>query len=282
MTQNQQKDQVLDEIIKQLESGVIPWKQPWFSIGKCNLFSGHVYRGTNRMLLAQYPDQFYLTFKQAGMLGGHVKKGEKSKLVMFWKFSSHVEKDDTGNDVIVKNVPLCKVYRVFGLSQIEGIDPIKLENKIKKSNMILKENEINMEIEDFINSTKAKIDRTDKSSAFYAPGLDTINMPGLKQFDNSNAYYGVLFHELTHWTGHDSRCKRDLKNNFGANNYGKEELVAELGSSLICNEFNINRVKENVSYIDNWLSAIRENKNILFSSATKADQAVTYLKKLVA
>lgn len=282
MTQNQIKNQVLDEIIKQLEKGTVPWKQPWFSISKCNLMTGHVYRGTNRILLSNFSDQFYLTFNQTNQLGGHVKKGEKSKLVIFWKFSNRIEKDENGNEEIKQNAPLIKTYRVFGLSQIEGIEPDILEKRIQKSNMILKENKINMDIDTFIDATHAQIEHTDQTKAFYAPGIDLINMPQLGQFENSDAYYTTLFHELTHWTGHENRCKRDLKNNYNANSYGKEELVAELGSALIANEFKINRIKENAAYLENWLSAIRENKNILFSSATKAEEAINYLKKLVA
>ena len=58
------KEIIVNDILKELESGVVPWHRPWFAIGKCNLQSGHVYKGINQLLLASSEDEFYLTFKQ--------------------------------------------------------------------------------------------------------------------------------------------------------------------------------------------------------------------------
>jgi len=37
-------------------------------------------------------------------------------------------------------------------------------------------------------------------------------------------------HELGHWTGHETRLNRDLRNTFGSGEYAREELRAELAS----------------------------------------------------
>jgi len=50
----------------------------------------------------------------------------------------------------------------------------------------------------------------------------------------------TLLHELTHWTGHPSRVNRPLGNSFGTKDYAFEELIAELGASYLCAQFEIN------------------------------------------
>ncbi|MFD6508704.1 zincin-like metallopeptidase domain-containing protein [Bacillus sp. NPDC060175] len=49
--------------------------------------------------------------------------------------------------------------------------------------------------------------------------------------------YSTLFHEFIHSTGHSSRLKRDgitsATVNFGSEEYSEEELVAEIGASML-------------------------------------------------
>src|ERR1700687_1505621 len=77
---------VTDQVIKQLEQGVAPWKKPWRCEPPCNLVSGKEYRGINPFLLAShgYGSRYWVTFNQANKLGGHIRKGEKSSIVTFW------------------------------------------------------------------------------------------------------------------------------------------------------------------------------------------------------
>jgi antirestriction protein ArdC len=150
-----------------------------------------------------------------------------------------------------------------------------------KNQISLKDNSIDCTIEEFIANTKADIRHGDETRAFYTVNFDFINMPKIGQFNNSESYYNTLLHELTHWTGHKSRCDRELKGSFGSESYGKEELVAEIGSAIMSHEFKLSGIEQSASYCENWLKAIHENNNIIFSASTKADEAVSYLKKLV-
>ena len=78
---------VTEKIIKLLESGVVPWPRPWTSTGlPRNLVSKKPYRGVNHFLLSasMYVSPFWLTMRQANELGGHVRKGEESTIVVFW------------------------------------------------------------------------------------------------------------------------------------------------------------------------------------------------------
>jgi antirestriction protein ArdC len=72
-------DVVTESIIKQLESGVAPWRKPWRTEMPANLVSRKEYRGINIFILAPqgYGSRYWLTYRQAQALGGNVKKGER-------------------------------------------------------------------------------------------------------------------------------------------------------------------------------------------------------------
>jgi len=75
-------------IIELLEQDIIPWRRPWGAAGlPRNLVSKKPYRGINLFLLSatKYVSPFWLTMKQANQLGGAVRKGEHSQIVVFWK-----------------------------------------------------------------------------------------------------------------------------------------------------------------------------------------------------
>ena len=76
---------VTERIIEQLENGVIPWEKPWTGVrsGAFNRVSKKSYSLLNQMLLKHEGE--YATFKQWSDLGGHIRKGEKSEMVVFWK-----------------------------------------------------------------------------------------------------------------------------------------------------------------------------------------------------
>src|SRR6267142_1212571 len=78
---------VTDQIIKQLELGVAPWRKPWRTLPPANLISKKPYRGINVFLLALagYGSQYWLTYRQAHAIGGNVRKGEHGTKIVFWK-----------------------------------------------------------------------------------------------------------------------------------------------------------------------------------------------------
>src|ERR1017187_3365086 len=114
---------VTESIIKQLESGVAPWRKPWRAEPPCNLVSGKEYRGINIFLLASqgYGSRFWITYRQAQALDGSVKKGEHGSKVVFWKIDEFRKEDkETGKTENHKSI-LLRYYTVFNLEQCEGI-----------------------------------------------------------------------------------------------------------------------------------------------------------------
>src|SRR5262249_21780774 len=102
---------VTDEIIKKLESGTVPWHQPWKSFGPPrNLISGKPYRGINFFLLSlsDFSSPFYLSFKQAQQCGGNVRKGQHGSIAVFWKEWTVEERNEATGKLEEKRIPLLR------------------------------------------------------------------------------------------------------------------------------------------------------------------------------
>ena len=97
--------EVTARIIDQMENGIIPWEKPWIACGKAvSHATGKAYSLLNQMLLGR-PGE-YLTFKQCQEAGGRIRKGEKSHMVVFWKWIE-TEDEETGEK---KEVPFLRYY----------------------------------------------------------------------------------------------------------------------------------------------------------------------------
>src|SRR6266700_3588729 len=194
---------VTDRIIAKLEAGTIPWKH--FASSPLaepkNLVSKKAYRGINRLLLSgsKYGSEFYLTYKQAQDLGGSVKKGEKSEMVVFWKFLDVEDKDAQPGEISskAKQIPFLRHYSLFNVEQCEGIDYAKAEEQTKRTNTnpIAAAEAI---VSEMPNRPRLVIDQTPK--AYYSPSEDMVHMTNRSDCVSDSAYYSTLFHELTHAT----------------------------------------------------------------------------------
>ena len=122
--------------------------------------------------------------------------------------------------------------------------------------------------------------------ACYLPNLDRVDMPKAESFRSGQEYYSVLFHELTHSTGHRDRLNRKGVSGtdgewsaFGSSPYAKEELVAEMGSAFLCGQVGIvDRTLENsASYISSWLEKLRNDKKLVVHAASAAQRASDFI-----
>lgn len=277
--------EVTDRIVAALEEGHIPWERPWRVHGgvHSNLSSKRDYRGINQFLLdltamdKGYSQPYWVTYKQAEAMGGQVRKGEKSSLVVFWKMLNLKldEKDSDGNDVI-KKIPLLKYYRVFNVEQIDGIEdkiPAIEEERtftpIERAQQIIKEM-----------PERPKLSHGG-DRAYYSPTNDSIRLPKHDDFKSDEAYYHTAYHEMIHSTAHEKRLHR-VKDwtAFGADPYAKEELVAEMGAAMLAGiaEIDIPSTRENAkAYIQSWISRFKEDKKLLVQAASKAQQAADFI-----
>lgn len=273
-------EMVTDRIIEQLQNGIIPWERPWTGVRSeaFNRVSKKSYSLLNQMLLKHKGE--YATFKQWSDLGGHIRKGEKSEMVVFWKVLPVEETQEDGTKVI-KQIPLLRYYNVFHISQIDGVEPLPQE-KLNDIEPIEKADNI---LHDYWNREGIKVEHVKGNEAYYSPTFDTIHLPLFEQFKNSNAYYSTAFHESVHSTMKESRCNRaeerkDKLVAFGSNEYSKEELVAELGSANLMNMIGIETDKSfrnSSAYIQSWLKVLQNDVKFIVSASSKAEKAVNYI-----
>lgn len=288
MNTNEICEVVTDRIIAELENGIIPWEKPWVVStglrGAFNRVSKKPYSILNQFLLGE-PGE-YATFKQWVELGGKIRKGERSKMVVFWKpLVKEVEvqdKEDEGEVRKVKRVfYMLKYYNVFHISQVDGVEPLDLDKEEQKfEHEPIKEAELIMK--NYCSTESIPLSRGKSDSAYYSPSADKIVLPALKQFKRKEEFYGTAFHEMTHSTGHAKRLNRadGMASYFGSESYSKEELVAEIGSAAIMNYLGLSTEKterNNVAYIQSWLRALKDDKRMIVSAAGKAEKAMNYI-----
>lgn len=280
---------VTERIIADLEKGVRTWLKPWsvtHTAGKISRplrHNGTPYRGMNVLLLwgeamdKGYTAPIWMTYKQAQELGGNVKKGEKSALVVYANTLTRTETNEQGEDT-EKAIPFMKGYNVFNVEQVENlpghyyaqpVQPLPIAERIEKA-------------DNFMKATGAIIGHGG-NRAFYAPGRDIIQLPPFEAFKDKESYYATALHELTHWTSHKTRLDRSFDaKRFGDNGYAREELVAELGAAFLSADLGITpEIREDhAEYIDHWLKALKEDKRAIFSAAAHAQRAADFLNDL--
>ncbi len=271
---------VTNRIIEQLENNIIPWEKPWSGTidGAFNRVSKKPYSILNQILL-KYGGE-YASFKQWKDLGGHIRKGEKSEIVVFWKMYPIKEKQDDGTE-IVKTIPLLKYINVFHISQVDGVEPLKQ----KVTHDIEPIEKAEKTLNDYWNRENITIEHVKGDKAFYSPMFDKIQLPLFEQFKQSEEYYSTAFHESVHSTMKTSRCNRqeDRKGkvvSFGSEEYSKEELVAEVGSAQLMNIVGIETTKSfrnSTAYIQSWLKVLRNDNKFIVSASSKAEKAVNYI-----
>lgn len=266
---------VTERIINQLEKGIVPWKKTWSEAGEPqNLITGQRYRGVNVLLLTtlNYPENLFLTYRQALFYGGHVREGEKGHLVVYTKFIE--EKKE--NDKPLMRQFMLRYYTVFNVTQCSGIPEKHFPKKAPEKKPLEICERIIQRMPDLPDI------RFEKDYPFYNPKDDYINMPPIDRFEGSINYYETLFHELAHSTGHSKRLARpEVMDNksFGTEMYSKEELTAEITACMLKSFAGIKESvsENNVAYIQSWLKALRNDSRFIVFASAQAQRAVDYI-----
>lgn len=278
--------EVTDRIVAKLEEGVAPWRNPIARSGgdgwPKNLSSGKPYRGINILLLAMtkfergYGSDYWMTFKQAKESGGQVRKGERGSLVCFWKLYETQDRE-TDEDI---TLPVLKHYTAFNAEQIEGIEPPDAAPPPANAPAFVPIETSRRIVDGF--EGRPDINHDSLSRAFYRASTDRVHLPKPERFESPEEYYSVLFHELVHSTGHSSRLDRGLDSQphvFGSPNYGREELVAELGAAFLCAAGGISppTIDNATAYLDSWVKVLKGNKRLIVAAAGAAQKASDHI-----
>jgi antirestriction protein ArdC len=267
-------DIITARILAELEKGQVPWRKPWRTLPPANLISKKPYRGINMFLLALggYGSQYWLTYRQAQALGGNVRKGENGTKIVFWKFDKY-ETETADGEAEKHTSAFLRYYTVFNLEQCDGLKALLALPAARP-----------------IESAEAIVAGMPNPPAFeqdfraaYIPSTDTVMMPSRTAFESQAEYYSTLFHELTHSTGHAKRLARegfDRPQMFGSESYSREELIAEMGSAMLCGVAGIEQatVANSVAYLKSWIARLKSDSRLVVQAASAAQKAADYIR----
>lgn len=261
------------KILEQVDKGVAPWRKPWHAEPPANLMSKKAYRGINVILLAMqgYGSQYWLTFQQAKQLGGHVRAGEKSTGIVFWRFDRYTKHNQETQEDETRTSVLARFYNVFNVEQCEGLKNVPVaepRQPIEACESILA---------GYFDREGAP-KREQLAKAAYSPEHDVVFMPSKALFRTLEEFYGTYFHEMVHSTGHSSRLNRfenAEKRAFGSESYSKEELIAEFGNAMLCGTAGIEQatLENSAAYLEHWRKRLQDDPKLLVSAASAAQKA---------
>ena len=279
------------EIVARLEAGVKPWVRPWRSgapVSRPLRACGTPYRGMNVFWLwmvadmCGYASPFWMSYRQAQMLGGQVRKGAKSTIAIFYKsYSKEVEAAYCGERA-EETRRVLKSYAVFNADEVDGLpERFHPQPSLDQLEQPADPAGRREELDRFFPAVPAAL-RHHGDQAYYEPAIDRITMPGTELFDGFDHYYATLAHELSHWTGHGSRLDRDLKHRFGSAAYAAEELIAELSSAMLGAELDlpVAHLDHHASYIGHWVKLLKDDDRAILTAAARAEEAASLLLRL--
>ena len=275
-------EEITDKLIAMMEKGIIPWTKPWVCGGGIVSYAtGKPYSLLNRMLLDR--PGAYVTFHQVQEAGGRIRKGAKARKIYFYKPTVIETSEEIDGKNVINQRPsvIRKSFNIFHFSDTEGLEPRWTDNEaVGKGNK--PDEKAEKIVQDYLNREGVKLQYKEFDRAFYSPSMDLIQIPPIKNFRSSSGFYSVLFHEMTHSTGNTKRLDRFIQGPqpFGSEDYSKEELIAEMGSAMLlanCGLATETTHTNNAAYIQNWLSNIRGNAQLVVNAASKAEKAENFI-----
>ncbi len=279
-------DDITNKIIAELEKGRFPWVQPWstpsakaqLALPK-NASTSRAYSGINVLILwgevieKGYTGQSWLTYRQALVLGGHVREGERGTTVVY---ADRFVPDDAKRRAAqsggeARAIPFLKRFTVFNTDQIDD-----LPDEIATVALPPPPGTIELRVEALIKATGIDF-RIGGNRAFYMPSQDYVQIPPPPAFFEPINWHRTALHELGHASGHSSRLNRDLSGSFGSRKYAFEELVAEMNAAFCCASLGITPTVRHADYLASWLEVLREDNRAIVRAASLASKAADYL-----
>jgi len=280
---------VTAQIVAAIEAGAGICTMPWHAgvmpmTMPVNAASEMPYHGVNvvalwaQASLKRYVTGYWASYQQWRKLGAQVRGGERGSLIVFYKKLESLSENEPTEEAEAPRFVI-RSSHVFNAEQVDGW---QFPAPPRRSEV-----ETNEQIDAFVSATRAIIWHGSPVAQYRRQG-DCIDMPSPEQFTGTpassptEAYYAVLLHELTHWTGAPHRIDRSFGKRFGDRDYAFEELVAELGAAFLCSAFRIvNEPRpDHAAYISSWLDILDRDRKAIFTAASMAQEAVEYLRAL--
>lgn len=290
MKMSKTREILIEEFLKSLKEDEIPWERGWTIRNPCNAKSNNMYHGVNKVILSyissinEYDDHRFMTFNQIKEAGYKLKDAKgKGIPIEFWSYYdietkktiSIDEAEELKEEDPERVKPMVKVYYVFNAKYIEGLEPLEKEEISFKQQKALDF------IDNYLEEENIELLHGGNEAA-YMPNKDIIIFPDNSRFENEDYYISTLLHEIGHSTGHKTRLNRKLFGDKKTKEYAREELRAEISSSFLAAELDLQMSKEHIenhkAYIQGWISMLENDPNELFRAINDADKIVDYVK----
>ncbi len=234
-----------------------------------------------------------------------INKGEKSFPVILTSFTvvnketkEKIPYDDykrmSGEEQKEYNVyPKLNVYQVFNVAQtnLKEARPdlyARLEAENKPEKALVKEGDMYSfpAVDQMFKEQRwiCPINIEHQDSAFYSISRNQITIPEKSQFKDGESWYGTAFHEMVHSTGAENQLNRlKPQSGFGSEEYAREELVAELGSALVCQKYGMtkNLKEDSAAYLKSWLGSLKETPSFIKTTLMDVKKATSILSQRI-
>ena len=281
--------EITDRLIARLEEGgPLPWRRPWRSSDMALPLrsTGEAYQGVNHLLLAiethcsGYTTPYWMTFRQAKELGGCVRKGERSSMVVYYGTAPKKGEASDGDDQAENGegglYRFLKGYNVFNCDQIDGLPErfYPVEDEIDTGVRT------DARIEGFFDRMPFGIQHGYEYAA-YREMADKILMPDPSRFESAECYGATLAHEGIHASGIGKRLNRECFARYHVDKEARaaEELIAEIGSMMLTARLGIagEHIDNHAAYVKGWLRLLKSDKRHIFKAAADAQRACDWL-----
>lgn len=274
---------ITDKIINLLERGTVKTGARWTGSRATglpvNAKSGEQYHGINVLVLwAEMADKSYassqwLTFKQAADMGAKVRKGEKSVMCVYYRTVG--KHDEAKAEDEQETYFMAKPFWLFNVAQIDGLpaDLVGMANATPAKSF-----NPHQDAEQLLVNSQASINYG-FDTAYYSPSADKICLPARERFTSESNFYATALHELTHWTGSETRLNRSFGKRFGDDAYAFEELVAELGAAFTVGKLGMidATIEAHADYVQSWIKVLKDDKKAIFTAASQAAKASDFI-----
>lgn len=245
-----------------------------------------------------------------------VKKGTKSEIVVFYSMTKKPLTDVEIETYKVKEFEVkgktegyintthimkvkikedeeavwCKInwvlryYNVFNIEDCVNGKGKSLPSKREKSIWVSNKQADDV-VKEYVARTGVGIsnDISGVGSAYYTHIEDKVHIPKPERFKSPELYYRVLFHELGHSTGIESRLKRKCFEDYAKDKAerSKEEVIAETVSILLSSDcklkVNDGDVERSDAYLQSWLKWAKDNKKDFIEGLMQGAKAKEYI-----
>lgn len=301
---NSVQDIIVERLLKKIENDkVLPWQKP-FAFASINWSTEKEYIGINKFLLdgGEYitPKQLE-TYNKKMETNYWFEKGTPYELVVYYgptfkpltdKQQEDIEKKGinsmyysklkrSGNELLIQSWIL-RYYTVYNIKYIKDKEGNQLPSKLGRifEERITAPDEI---MRKYCEGTGVKVIEKAIDQAYYTEKDDIVVLPEMQYFNSNEAYYRVLFHELSHSTGIESRLNRECFKKYHAKKEerSREELIAEVGSLLLSSEAGFREdtdlAKNSENYITSWVKWMKENAHEVVLGMQQAEKVKNYI-----